>query len=468
MTLLRNYIRSLLLELRDYSFSTIPTTDVYVAQLYPNGFVGYSESGNATYEKSGVWADLRKISGLWAIDIDADPKLKKKADDFVAAGALELKNSVTQWSKGELTRKYPNLWPTREDVPDELPNYIQPKSSQYLSADDSIKVDHNKKAIDLSAAYLDWNSRRPGKNRDGKAYVIPSGDVAMEGKQRDLQKLVNHVLKNDPRVTSEYQIIGNEKYRGKTVADLLADPREADAALTGRGKIMMYHGTSDKSWKKIRRQGLRPGATGESYGDLVKGWSEDNVYLTFDPAVAENYATRQAITDKSFAMVLKVEVPDYTKLRPDEDTMGWVDLDRVYSLKINPKKLDRFGTGVDPNKPSTVSHTHLKTALSSINDKLYIQDEEFEAFKKNIFHILATDTTKKGLNAGTIAYHGIIPPKFIKPFMEYKRQSFRTPEKKGGPRQQEYDDIRKDVQKKAKRFDEKRLRQYVRQLLERS
>ena len=84
---------------------------------------------------------------------------------------------------------------------------------------------------------------------------------------------------------------------------------------------MFYHGTSKKRWEEaISKKGLRPGLNGnDAYVDLIPGYSEHNVYLASNAKTAEFYGKRQAEKDEdSQYVVLQVQVPASAKLRPDD------------------------------------------------------------------------------------------------------------------------------------------------------
>ena len=88
--------------------------------------------------------------------------------------------------------------------------------------------------------------------------------------------------------------------------------------------LIMYHGTSEARWEIIQNKGLRPGHTGEAYVDLVPDYSEHNVYLAHTPKGAQFYAKRQAKKDNSKGIVLRVQVPDPSKIVADDRyARGW-------------------------------------------------------------------------------------------------------------------------------------------------
>lgn len=121
-------------------------------------------------------------------------------------------------------------------------------------------------------------------------------------------------------VTDDYKVKGiNQPLNAKTVGEILQMSDHVDNVLTNFHPIM-YHGTSKKRWDEfISKQGLRPGKYDDVYVDLIKGYSEFNVYLATDAKTAEFYGKRQAKKDDdSQYVVLKVTVPDAAKLMPDD------------------------------------------------------------------------------------------------------------------------------------------------------
>ena len=82
--------------------------------------------------------------------------------------------------------------------------------------------------------------------------------------------------------------------------------------------LVMWHGTSEARWEIVQNKGLHPGNTGEAYNDLVSGYSEHNVYLAHTPKAAQFYARRQAKKDNSKGIVLKIQVPDPSKIVADD------------------------------------------------------------------------------------------------------------------------------------------------------
>ena len=457
-----------------------PATDVYYARLYSGGVVDFLEMKPTKYGgralvsfNPGVFEEPSgKISFKPVQVIDADPELSKVAKKLLKLGLIEKvprnvshpgdeKTYEYKMDAVEISKKYPQVFPTPEDVPKKIELYSV-HSESTLAGTNTLKVDHTNKVIDLDINYRDVNPRRsdPHKDRNrGQSYVIPSGEVSFKGKENDLKKLVKFLLDVDGRITSDYRIVGDEKYRTYTLEKLLKRPDEVSASITGKFPVVLFHGTSTKRWETIKKRGLIPGSGGEVYYDLVTGYSENNIYLTFSHENAQNYATRQAIKDVSDAAVLRVTIPDYTDLVADEDVFGTFSPSRPYKISIMRKSWSQPETyTIEGSQP-------LKHILDSFGEGDIQDDEESRALREEIKKYMQTSLYKKSLKQGVIAYKGMIPPKFIELDMTYKRQKFKTPEQKGGPGEEEYAQIRGDVLKKAKRYDESLIRSLVKKII---
>lgn len=138
------------------------------------------------------------------------------------------------------------------------------------------------------------------------------------------------------------------------------------------------------------------------YYDLIKGYSEFNVYLTTNVHEAENYATRAAVDDRSKAVVLKVIVRDPTRFVLDEDTVNWMTV-------INP----------DGEK-----------------ENIHFRNNNWRKWSNsaNIAQQFQSKITKEINKEQTVAYKGNILPKDISVYEEYKPVAMSS-----DPGQEEYD-----------------------------
>lgn len=231
-------------------------------------------------------------------------------------------NYASYHSTGQLV-----LTSTQNDIWFEAVRPVVPESTH---ADALMDVRVDAREIHLNPKEMDLKNRRgPGVQRGSGSYTIPHGGVSLLGEPVKFRKILVDLVKAKI-VGLDYTIQHAPEWRGKTVGDVLGiapkDMHDPIQEITrgNMGKIFLYHGTSAKRWEFIKTQGLRPGKTPVSYQDLIQGYSDHNVYLTTSVGEAENFATRAAVDDQAKAVVLKVEVNDFSKLVIDEDTAGWI------------------------------------------------------------------------------------------------------------------------------------------------
>lgn len=465
---IEHVMRKLLTELRNVA-GGIPSVDTYFARQYANGYVGYyklNDNGHGSkklvaLDSADPYRFFDDIVGRYIQEIAKDPKKQMAADELIRLGVLFIQDRKEEIK--EFTWKYhKDIFPTPQDIPDVSQQYNYNYDHR---ENNTLKVDHIAKSIDLDQNYLEEYSRRGDPRHDGanarygKSYVIPSGKVAFEGNELGLQKLVKFLMQQDSRITPDYKILGDEKYRKMNVSQLVKKSGEVETALTGRTKLVMFHGTSLEKWNIIQKTGLRPGAGDDIYADLVKGWSEKNVYLTFTHDNAQNYATRQAIKDGSPAAVLRVEIPDVSKLVADEDTFGYMNLSKRYTIQTRSK--DIFDFNPNDYEPENLSdEQNVKTLMRAFGNNEILMDNEGKMLYDELMQFVNNNSFKKSLKKGVAGYRGMIPSKFIQLDMTYKKQAFSTSERKGGPDDEEYNRIRTTVLQKAKRYDES-LRRFI-------
>lgn len=246
-------------------------------------------------------------------------------------------------------------------------------------------VNNVDKTIDLDVSkLLDYKSRRGGKS-NSRSHTIPHADVSYDNILH-FKKILKSLLKFDKKLESSYKIIGNPKYDGFTISDVLKEQDHND--IVQNKSFVFYHGTSEKQYEEIKIKGLLPGNGDSAYSDLIQGYSEYNIYLTTSVATAQNYATRAAVYKGGKAVVLKVKVNDPARLIPDEDSMNW--------LKV---------TNPDGGEEEIhFRHNHWKQWPTA---RTIMQRYMIRLYK---------DLGKNG----TIAYKGRIPAKDITLFQTYK------------------------------------------------
>ena len=424
--------RILLSELRNIKFDKPIASlgDIYTVQLFSNGYLSMFD--NDEEDPYDYYSEFIGKSENEAEELGK----KKEADYLVDVGLLD--------------KREPKPW--RGEDADQL--YYE---QGYYSLKNSLKVNIAKKQIDLDLNYLDYRERRSAENPENRSYVIPTGT---EGKfdidSKMFKDVLKHLVKKDSRVTKDFKIVNSEKYRNKSIADVLSIPTEIDKTHgASREKLYLYHGTGTKRWDEIKKRGLVPGSGGTEYSDLVKGWSENNIYLTSSPSGAENYASRAAAWGYGDPIVLKIEVPDISKLVADEDAFGHAKLGKNQQLT--------YLTGRKFSAPWGDDIMGVRFWLKNKDE--FEKNSEYEivdkAVNKKILDSIKTGLKKRGI----VAYRGIIRPKFITPYKQYKKKTFDTPEREGGPSAEEYERIRGEVEGAATRFDETRIRNLVKEVI---
>ena len=321
-----------------------------------------------------------------------------------------------------------------------------------------VKVSITDSTVDLDVSYKQNMNRRPAPSNsgrdpaDGPSYVIPSGNTAFtDGNTNvDLIKLLKHLLKDDPRVTRDFKVVGSERHRGQTVGDVVGEPRDVDVAIGYGPKghlrpLVAYHGTSMMRAKQILKQGLIPGK-GKEYVDKIPGHSNKNIYLTVNPESAENYATRQAIWDKTNeAAVLQVTIPPEAlpNLTFDEDAMGgWVELLRPYTLTVaDPSQFNGLAKGESYVMKEQIHH---RTLFERMLSGAWVDDAEYRALVADVYN--PKKYIKNSIRLGLVPYQGIIPASWIRLYRSYPKIKYPA-----GVRFEEYQQIRHDTQDKMVR-----------------
>jgi hypothetical protein len=508
---LRSLIReALLLELRNAPDSPVPSDRKYYARLIRGGYVLYYAVGPNNRPQAipgtlGYYFDATYVQGSNPVhgkDYNLTPDQLAKAEELVTLGL---------YSKSKRKIDYPDIsfgyrskdpqapsysWKSPADMPKTYTEY-----GTAISGFEYLLVDTDNKLVSLDSSWKQNETRRPGgrpgeASRD-KSYVMPSGDVAFTSSGLELQKLFKHLIQVDPRVTPDYKIVSpDDKYEGQTIGQVSDAPRTTDVALgNAPGKLFAYHGTSTKRWPEIEKKGMYPGKFEVAYVDQIPGYSDKNLYFTLDPHTAENYATRAAVWDKAAALILKVEIPDITRIVPDEDAMGTFTLSREYTLTQTERTTTTWDwTLADPqvkgtkpgDKITIAGEQHPRNILKMLRmanqtrggygktvdeepsaGPEYVDDAEYRALINEIQQKMASFLTRS-LGGETFAYRGWIPPKFVKKWKEYPRKPYPRAVDAGGGTGREYEETRQAVLKKVKRFDESLLRSLVRSILSES
>jgi len=507
LSLIRALIReSLLLELRNAPDSPVPSDSKYYARPIRDGYVLYYAVGPRNKPQAipgtlGYYFDATYVVGSKPVsgsEYDLTPEQIAKAEELVSSGFYVKYTRKDEYP--EITFKHhrrvpqtaASLWNSPADVPKEHVAYGPARNGFEF-----LLIDTDNKLVSLDASWTGGESRRgggrPGEASRDVSYVMPSGDVAFTSSGLGLQKLFKHLVQVDPRVTPDYKIVSpDDKYEGKTIGQVSGEQRVTDVALgNAPGPLFAYHGTSVKRWPEIEQRGMHPGKFEVAYVDQIPGYSDKNLYFTFDPHTAENYATRAAVWDKAAALILKVEIPDITRIVPDEDAMGLFTLSREYTLTQTERTTTTWDwTLADPQVKGTKPGDKITLAgeqsprsimkmLRMANQTRggygktvdeepgagpeYVVDSEYVALVNEIQQKMASFLTRS-LGGETFAYRGWIPPKFVKKWKTYPRKRYPSVVDKGGGTGREYEDTRQAVLKKVKRYDESLIRSLVRSI----
>jgi hypothetical protein len=505
----------LLLELRNMTGSPIPSASKYYARIVNNGYVLYYNVGEneepspieneASAFYSNISGKKSKFKTLNRPDYELTPAEIRKAEEFVKLGIYDKRESNNKQIKDimlQYNKKFPGTpgesWSEKSDVPDFSVEYSL-KGGYY---GEFLLVDTARKIVSTDATWTENQSRRPGGSPgsadSNKTYVMPSGDVAFNENEIALKKLFKHLIKADPRVTPDYKIEApDDRFEGETIGQVANTKRTSDIAVGSPGKIIAYHGTSTSRWPEIEKKGMIPGKFLKAYSDQIQGYSNKNLYFTMSPHKAENYATRAAIWDDSNALILKVEIPDITRIVPDEDTMGYVNLSREYTLTQSerhshqydystytdvvtksPGKKINFGKGqnlkdiIQILRSANLSKLGLgpweRKDISEVPDAGldWVEDDEYKAMLKEVMSKLPELLAKGISKNGTFAYSGKISPKFIKRWKEYPKKAYPKSIETGSGSADSYEKTRKSVLKKVKKFNEAIVRNLIRTILE--
>jgi len=256
-------------------------------------------------------------------------------------------------------------WPRREDpqfmAPSEGFHFTYHKGDLILHSTDNavyssvvatgqIEAKRAGKIKDYKMDSSLWNHFGGKVDLKNKVITVSKESVGDKMRQRSINdvKDIQAAFKNLRKygVTDDFKLKGvPSPYNGMKMGDFLKHPDPVQTMMGGGGQIM-YHGTSKKRWnEKISREGLRPGNTGEIYVDLVKGYSEENVYLATTAKVAEFYGKRQAEKDNDDGyVILKVEVPDSAKLRPDDHFAVFLTKNKDKEHEMQKRSVQELGS----------------------------------------------------------------------------------------------------------------------------
>lgn len=263
---------------------------------------------------------------------------------------------------------------------------------------------------------------------DWKTYSVEGATEQHAGFRRALKEIVRQY----PEVI-DFWIQFDGPY--KPVRDLVGGPAEQEVRWES---ITFYHGTSEKAWEGIQREGLRPRAAtnvnpaygvGSSAGEGRK----DAIYLTTQISMAHFAAIDAAKTQRSNPVVLQVGGLDGDAMAADEDS-GETDpaksLARLGSVayvgNIPPSKIRLFevssGSGWErmafrvaaryknkkqvkrqDGKGMTTVYEYSKEQVARRNrekaKRIQALSKDIASLRKQVFKDLASDDPKTALTA---------------------------------------------------------------------
>lgn len=283
-------------------------------------------------------------------------------------------------------------------------NYINPANGFYFAYRQGKLVLYSTN----NAVYSDFvvNNEKSTKNLiwnildgvvDLRAKTIQINKVSVDNKMRqhhisDIKEFQRALKELFPfGVDATFKVSGVPPHIPKTVKQILELPDPTNQVLKNEIQIM-YHGTSISRLEKIKKKGLQPGSyDGPEYPDLIKNYSEHNIYLATTVNAAAFYGKRQAQKDgDSDYVVLTVKVPDPAKLLAD-DRKNHI----AFNLVPDESDLDNSGKPRERQVPKS-------------KDELTRQGSRQSRLKDS------------GRELGEFAYRGRIPASFISVFKIFK------------------------------------------------
>lgn len=244
-------------------------------------------------------------------DPDVDPTLKRRTD-FIDAkdgfywsfykAVLIVSSHEDQYVSGSLSQAEKD-----NEVPRKL-SFKSPAASMIGQAWNHLNglVDYSTKTITIAKEYVGTGTRQRTVTNI-----------------KEFHQAISSLRKYG--VTDDFKIKGAPPHIPKSVKDVLSLKNPMDALLSPTEKVTMYHGTSQARYEQIKQRGLMPRSMDPNrkfkddvYNDLIPNYSEDNVYLATTKKTADFYAKRQAKKDESEPVVLKIELPDNSKIVPDD------------------------------------------------------------------------------------------------------------------------------------------------------
>lgn len=265
-----------------------------------------------------------------------------------------------------------------------------------------IVIDHDNKTIKREDCSKRYQTRMRGYSAYGsnKAYILVGYDYSID--RLTYAKLVKQIKDFFP----EYKVLEFD--------DSTATKESLLRILSGRGKVVAYHGTSNAIFKKIKKTGgLIPGL-GPDYWDKIEGHSEKLVYLSLQPETARKYAVRASRTNPY--VILQVTVHDLSRIVFDEDSL----LSAIDSFFESERRSDKAVQKLLYKAFGNVGQWDLKHDI-----KQYITDNSLTKEQQQVINYIKYFALKK-MRELSFGYRGTIPLKNISIYEEGRSKRYDT------------------------------------------
>lgn len=268
------------------------------------------------------------------------------------------------------------------------------------------------------------------------------GDKINAGHKKLLKFLMDSNIIDDTwkvqngKSVSEYIGYDFTKFYDKDIPTKPSDVSNLDVLSPNIDNIVLYHGTSEYDWDKIQKKGvLYPLFIGsnQEYGSESRfkhEYNKDLLYLATNIQEAWNYAKARArninkkINGKDWEyqygnspqnwsirpVLLRVNVPDVSKLRSDDDVANdrMREIGRKLWDKKSPEEQKRIMKELSTKVGFSVNDPSSGQMLWRDTDQGFI--EIIKKLKPNIYKTWLSSMLRKN----QVAYKGFIPIKFIK------------------------------------------------------
>lgn len=292
-------------------------------------------------------------------------------------------------------------------------------------------IDHKAKVISAVDNTMKNAIRMRSFGASKTEYVLPLNDFTVNEKL--LTQMITALCHHDKSYRSytvpDIYIPFPVSYSAGDIVDgigrIAQNAQQFDAKFKPGKSIKVYHGTSAAAWKQlISKQGLRPGK-GTEYVDKIAGHSDHLVYFTHSLGEARKYAVRAGGGRGS--VVLEVQLHDLSKITFDEDNL------MLGLNKIPPNIADIVKVRLLQLFPDGDGVTHKDDSSVPIRDKQFnpwgiraLFNRPLTPQQKNLLDFIGSYAVNANLL--TFAYRGIVLPKDIKVYEQFKSTSTKDDE----------------------------------------